>query len=85
MISPTTIVDLVNVPDGEFNNISGTLKLKDNNISMMMIKSTAPQLSSFIVGKYNLEKSDATLRIYTKFSNKNKGVSYVTAIKSIFI
>ena len=40
-----------------------------------MIKSIASQLSSFIVGKYDIETKDATLRIYTKFSNKNKGLT----------
>ena len=75
MISPATVMDLVNIPEGTFDNINGELKLKDNVIEKIMIKSTAPQLSSFIIGKYNLETRDATLRVYTKFSNKNKGFS----------
>lgn len=74
MISPSVFSDLVNVPDGKFDNINGKLELKDNVIERMMIKSTASQLSSFIVGSYNLNNSDASLRIYTKFSNKNKGL-----------
>lgn len=74
MISPSIFSDLVNVPDGKFDNINGKLELKDNVIERMMIKSTASQLSSFIVGSYNLNNSDASLRIYTKFSNKNKGL-----------
>ena len=74
MISPSVFSDLVNVPDGKFDNINGKLDLKNNVIERMMIKSTASQLSSFIVGSYNLENSDASLRIYTKFSNKNKGL-----------
>ena len=74
MISPSVISDLVNVPDGKFENINGKLELKDNVIERMMIKSTASQLSSFIVGKFDLETRDATLRIYTKFSSKNKGL-----------
>lgn len=73
MISPSTFSDLVNIPDGNFDRISGTLSIKDNVVEKMMIKSSAPQLSSFIVGRYDIEKSDAALRIYTKFSNKNKG------------
>ena len=77
MISPVTILDLVNIPDGYFDDISGTVILKDNNIKGMMIKSTSPQLSTFIIGSYNLEKSDAMLRIYTKFSNENKGMAGV--------
>ena len=39
----------------------------------MQIKSKSPQLSAYIAGRYDLETGDATLRIYTKFSNKNKG------------
>ena len=74
MISPSIFSDLVNVPDGNFNEIKGSLKLKDNIIERMMVKSSSPQLSAFIVGRYDLNTSDASLRIYTKFSNKNKGV-----------
>lgn len=73
MISPSTFSDLVNIPDGNFDLINGDLKIKNNVIENMMIKSSAPQLSAFIVGRYDLETRDATLRIYTKFSNKNKG------------
>lgn len=73
MISPSTIVDLVNVPEGSFNKINGDLQIKNNVVERMMIKSSASQLSSFIVGRYDLETGDATLRIYTKFSSKNKG------------
>lgn len=75
MISPSTLVDLVNVPEGNFDKISGHLEIKDNVIEKINIRSTAPQLSSFIVGRYNIENGDATLRIYTKFSNKNKGLA----------
>ena len=74
MISPSIFSDLVNVPDGNFSVINGSLQLKDNIIQRMMIKSSSPQLSAFIVGRYDLDTRDASLRIYTKFSNKNKGV-----------
>ena len=73
MISPSTISDMVNIPEGNFDKITGDMVLKDNVVEMLKIKSSAPQLSSFIVGRYNLENGDAILRIYTKFSNKNKG------------
>ena len=73
MISPSTFSDLVNIPEGNFDKIIGTLSIRDNVVERMMIKSSAPQLSSFIVGRYDIKKSDATLRIYTKFSNRNKG------------
>ncbi|MBQ3311767.1 hypothetical protein IJG72_06790 [bacterium] len=75
MISPTTLFDMINVPDGSFKKISGKLEIKDNIVERMMIQSSSPQLSAFIVGKINLENFDSSLRIYTKFSNKNKGIS----------
>ena len=73
MISPSTISDMVNIPEGNFDKITGDMVLKDNVVEMLKIKSSSPQLSSYIVGRYNLENGDAILRIYTKFSNKNKG------------
>lgn len=73
MLSPSTIIDLVNVPEGKFKKINGDLVMKDNVVEKIMIKSSAPQLSSFIIGRYDLETKDASLRIYTKFSSKNKG------------
>lgn len=73
MISPSTIFDLVNVPQGDFDRIIGDLVMKDNVVEKLMIKSSADQLSSFIIGRYDLVTRDASLRIYTKFSNKNKG------------
>jgi len=74
MISPSTLFDLVNVPDGNFNKINGTLMIKNNVVERMMIKSSSPQLSAFIIGRLNLESMDASLRVYTKFSSKNKGL-----------
>ena len=74
MISPSVVSDLVNIPEGRFDKISGELILKDNVVMPMRIKSSAPQLSSYIVGTYNLENQDAALRIYTKFSNRRKGL-----------
>ncbi len=73
MITPATFGDLVNIPDGKFDVIKGEMKLKDNVIQRMNIKSSAKQLSSFIVGRYDLETNDASLRIYTKMSNKGEG------------
>ncbi len=74
MLSPSIFSDIINIPDGSFDKINGELKLKNNVIELMKIKSSSPTLSAFIVGRYNLENSDAILRIYTKFSNKNKGI-----------
>lgn len=72
-ISPSIFSDLVNIPEGNFDRITGDILLKDNVIESMKIKSSSPQLSAFIAGKYNLENGDAALRIYTKFNSKNKG------------
>ena len=73
MISPSTIGDLVTVPDGEFDLIHGELTLKNNIIERMKIQSTADELASLIFGRYNLDTNDASLRIYTKFSDKGSG------------
>ena len=73
MISPSTIVDLVNIPEGSFKLINGEMKIRNNVIERMMIKSSSPQLSSFIIGRIDLETFDSSLRIYTKFSNRHKG------------
>ena len=73
MISPSSIVDMVNIPEGNFDRIIGDLAIKDNVVEKIMIKSSAPQLSSFIIGRFDLESRDASLRIYTKFSSHNKG------------
>lgn len=74
MISPATIFDLFNIPDGSFNDIKGSLGIKNNVIEKISIKSNAPQLSAYIAGKYDIERSDASIRVYTKLSNKGKGV-----------
>ena len=73
MISPSTISDIVNIPEGKFKKITGDLFIRNNVIEFLKIKSSSPQLSSYIAGRYDIEKSDATLRIYTKFSNEKKG------------
>jgi len=75
MISPSTLVDIINIPEGSFKKISGSLIIKKNIAERINIKSSSPQLSSFIVGRINLINLDSSLRIYTKFSNKNKGAA----------
>ena len=75
MISPSTFSDLVNVPEGNFDKINGTLLIKDNVIKSISIKSASPQLSAYIAGRYDLERHDTSLRIYTKFSSRKKGVA----------
>lgn len=73
MISPTTIGDLVTIPNGKFDKIAGELKIVNNVIMPMQIRSSADSLATYIVGRYDLETNDATLRIYTKFSDKDTG------------
>ncbi len=75
MVSPSTVFDLVNIPEGRFAKISGTLKMKDNVINRMEIISSAEQLACLIMGRFDLVSRDASLRIYTKFANKNKGIA----------
>ena len=77
MISPSLLADLVSIPDGRFDDITGEMKLEDNIIKRMNIKSTAPELATFIIGRYDLSTNDAMLRIYTKFSDKGKGFAGV--------
>ena len=73
MISPSIFFDILNIPEGNFDKIEGDLELKNNVIEKIVIKSMSPQLSSLIVGRFDLITRDATLRIYTKFSNQHKG------------
>ncbi|MCD8377316.1 MAG: AsmA-like C-terminal region-containing protein [Candidatus Gastranaerophilales bacterium] len=74
MISPATIFDLMNIPDGKFDKIEGTLDINNNIVEHIKIKSIAPMLSAYIAGRFDLENRDASLRIYTRLSNKHKGV-----------
>lgn len=73
MITPSTIFDLVNIPEGSFKSINGELLIKDNIINKLAVKSASSQLSAYITGRMNLENGDTTIRLYTMFSNKNKG------------
>lgn len=75
MVSPTTLADIINIPDGNFKSINGNLEIINNVIERMMIQSSSPQLSSFIIGNINLENMDASLRIYTKFVKSHKGIA----------
>ena len=74
MVSPLTIFDLMNIPNGKFDKIQGSLDIKDNIVENIKIKSYAPYLSAYIAGRYDMFKHDATLRIYTKMTNKKKGI-----------
>ena len=73
MISPSMVFDLVNIPEGKFDEINGEMKLKNNIVERMKIQSTAPELATLIFGRYDLGTNDASLRVYTKFTDKGKG------------
>ncbi len=75
MVSPAIFSDILNVPNGSFDKITGNLELGNNVIRRIKIKSYSSQLSTYITGRYNLENGDTSLRIYTRLSNKKKGVS----------
>ncbi len=73
MISPAIIADIVNIPAGNFDKITGTLKLNNNVLTRINIKTYSPHLSNYIAGRYNIDNGDTSLRIYTKFSDVKKG------------
>ncbi len=75
MISPAIFTDIVNVPEGYFDKITGSIILKNNVATNINIKTYSPQLSTYIAGRYNIENGDTSLRIYTKFSDARKGIT----------
>ncbi len=74
MISPGTIMDIISVPDGKFDEINGEMKVEDNIIKRINIKSYSSSLSALIRGRMDLERHDVSLRIYTRFSSNKKTV-----------
>ena len=81
MISPATIVDIVSIPEGKFDKISGVLKLKNNVVYNIDIKSYSKSLSALIRGRFDMNLHDASLRIYTRFSNdKNSMFGFLRSL-----
>ncbi|MBQ8634823.1 hypothetical protein IJX73_02045 [bacterium] len=74
MVSPATIMDIISIPEGKFDKISGAIKIKDNVLAPIDIKSYSSSLSALIKGKFDLERHDASLRIYTRFSTDKKSM-----------
>jgi len=74
MINPAIIADIVSVPEGKFDKITGTLLIKDNVVRNINIKSYSKTLSALIRGRFDLERHDASLRIYTRFSNNKNSI-----------
>ena len=73
MINPAILSDIINVPEGKFDKITGEITLRKNVAVRIKIKTYSSQLSNFITGRYNIENGDASMRIYTRFSNVKKG------------
>lgn len=73
MISPGVFSDIINVPEGKFDKITGEIKLNNNIATGINIKTFSPQMANYVAGRYNIDNGDTSLRIYTKFSNINKG------------
>lgn len=74
MINPAIIMDIVSVPEGKFEKIEGTMKIDNNVVKQMNIKSYSNSLSALIKGRFDMERHDASLRIYTRFSNQKKSI-----------
>lgn len=74
MISPSVIMDIVNVPEGKFDKITGSIDLRNNVAYKIDIKSYANTLSALIKGRFDMDKHDASLRIYTRFSTEKKSI-----------
>ena len=74
MINPAILMDIVSVPTGNFDKITGTLDIKNNIVRNINIKSYSKSLSALIKGRYDMERHDASLKIYTRFSSEKKSI-----------
>ncbi len=72
MMSPGAIMDIVSIPEGNFDKITGELSIRDNVVNKINIKSYSSTLSALIRGRFDMEKHDTSLRIYTRFSSDKK-------------
>ncbi|MBQ8458645.1 hypothetical protein IJ541_00930 [bacterium] len=73
MINPLIFADILSVPEGHFDKITGNLNLDKNVVTNINIKTYSSGLSNYISGRYNIDNGDTSLRVYTKFSNSKKG------------
>ncbi len=74
MVNPTTIMDIVSIPEGKFDKIKGTIVIKENVVHNIFIQSYSDTLSALIRGRFDMERHDASLRIYTRFSTDKKSM-----------
>ncbi len=65
-------MDIISVPEGKFDKITGEMNFQDNVIKRINIKSYSTSLSALIRGRMDLERHDVSLRIYTRFSSNKK-------------
>ena len=72
MVNPAIIMDIISVPEGRFDKITGELNIKNNVVNKIDIKSYSNTLSVLIRGRFDMERHDASMRIYTRFSNQKK-------------
>ena len=72
MLSPGAIMDIINIPEGKFEKITGELTIRDNVVNKINIKSYSNTLSALIRGRFDMELHDTSLRIYTRFSSDKK-------------
>lgn len=73
MINPGIITDIINIPEGNFEKITGDLTINKNIVTGIKIKTYSSSISNYIAGRYNIDNGDTSLRIYTKLSNAKKG------------
>ncbi|MBR1617883.1 hypothetical protein IJ670_07010, partial [bacterium] len=74
MVNPAIIMDIISVPEGRFDKITGELNIKNNVVNKIDIKSYSNTLSVLIRGRFDMERHDASMRIYTRFSNQKKSM-----------
>lgn len=72
MVNPAIVMDIINIPEGKFDKIKGDITIKDNIVQRIDIKSYSSTLSALIRGRFDMERHDASLRIYTRFSADTK-------------
>ncbi len=74
MINPAILMDVISIPEGNFDKITGTVDIKNNVVKNINIKSYSKSLTALIKGRFDMERHDASLRIYTRVSSDKKSV-----------
>lgn len=74
MVNPAIVMDIISIPEGKFDKITGTMEIKSNIVRKIDIKSYSDTLSALVRGRFDMEAHDASLRIYTRFSANKKSM-----------